>query len=110
MVYFGVFESLRRRLLCHYSWEESWQTDLVAGTVAGCSGAVVSQPADAVKTRMQVLESGEVGGGRSFLASARELVAMPGGAMLLWRGVLGRVLWISPGTDISIAVWNGLKQ
>eukprot|EP00946_MAST-07B_sp_MAST-7B-sp1_P003565 g3565.t1 len=110
MVYFGVFESLRRQLLCRYNWEESWRTDLVAGTIAGCSGAVISQPADAVKTRMQVLESGELGAGRNFIASARELVAKPDGPKLLWRGVLGRVLWISPGTAISIAVWNGLKQ
>lgn len=108
MTYFGVFESARRRLHNHHLWEEGWGTDLVAGTVAGVAGAVVSQPADAVKTRMQVLETGRLGAGKSFMASARDVVRA-GGPGLLWRGVLGRVLWIAPGTAISIAVWNGLK-
>ena len=107
MVYFGVFESLRRQLL-HRNFDDHWSTDLIAGTVAGITGAVVSQPADTIKTRMQVLEAGSLGARRSFFSSAVDVVRA-GGFRLLWRGVVGRVLWIAPGTSISITVWNLLK-
>jgi hypothetical protein len=122
--------------------------DLVSGMCAGALGAAVTQPLDALKTRLQVgrlysfaaTDISVSPASSSSVASAVEVVhganntrsvavARPQssagggsgsgaiftvlrdmlreeGVVPLFRGVWGRVLWVAPGTGITVAVFR----
>ena len=107
VVYFGVFESFRRTMTTRFHFDADWTTDLASGSAAGIAGAVVSQPADAVKTRLQVLQ-GDDFMTNGFWRGAREIVQKEG-ASALWRGVVARVCWLAPGTALTITAFEALK-
>ena len=70
------------------------------------AGAVVSQPLDCVKTRVQ---TGVMGGARDARALLREIVRAEGvGA--LWRGAAARVLWLAPGCGVMIATFEAAQR
>ena len=108
VVYFGVFESFRRLMSTHlHVLPLDWKLDLLSGSVAGIAGAVVSQPADAVKTRLQVLRGADfmVDG---FWKGGKEIIQNEGKSAL-WRGVVARVCWLAPGTALTITAFEALK-
>ena len=101
--------------------------DLVSGMCAGALGAAVTQPLDALKTRLQVgrlysfaaTDISVSPASSSSVASAVEVVHGSGaiftvlrdmlreeGVVPLFRGVWGRVLWVAPGTGITVAVFR----
>jgi hypothetical protein len=107
IVYFGVFESTRRILTKTFHSPNDWRTDLMSGSMAGIAGAIISQPADAVKTRLQVLRGDDfmVGG---FWKGCRDIVRKEGSGSL-WRGVVARVCWLAPGTALTITAFEAMK-
>ena len=98
--------------------------ELAAGVVAGGAGALITQPLDCVKTRIQVGRqrlSNVVDGGRSGSGSGSgrgSLRAMDvlrdilkeEGATALFRGSAARVLWLAPGCGVTIAVFESVQR
>jgi hypothetical protein len=107
VVYFGVFESFRRTMTNTFHFPADWKTDLISGSTAGIAGAVISQPADAVKTRLQVL-SGDEFMANGFWKGARDIIRVEGHGAL-WRGVVARVFWLAPGTALTITAFEAMK-
>lgn len=152
-VYFATYESLRphyTRLLHRNektsTADEMFLVDLLSGVCAGAFGAAVTQPLDALKTRLQVgrlydytytksdVYTNSKSSARTATATAAAAKATTGGTtnnstpskpkasanvvsvlrqMLreegvvpLFRGVWGRVLWVAPGTGITVAVFR----
>jgi hypothetical protein len=105
IVYFGIFESSRRTLSTHL--QADWKLDLISGTIAGVASAIVSQPADAVKTRLQVLQ-GDDFMANGFWRGARDIVRKEGSSAL-WRGVVARVCWLAPGCALTITAFEAMK-
>lgn len=75
-----------------------------SGFVAGAVGAVVTSPIDAIKTRMQV-ETGVAGAGGGVVGRTVEMVKSEGVGCLT-RGIGARVLWIAPGSALTIAFFE----
>ena len=86
--------------------------ELLCGVCAGGVAAVATQPLDCVKTRLQTQGSGaagvgvappgkRLGAGGIFLQTVRRE-----GAGALFRGTLGRVLWLAPGSGLTIFVFE----
>ena len=107
VVYFGVFESYRRVMINQFHFNSDWKIDLMSGSVAGIAGAIVSQPADAVKTRLQVLRGDDfmIDG---FWKGTQDIIRKEGHGAL-WRGVVARVCWLAPGTALTITAFEALK-
>ncbi|KAL2918607.1 hypothetical protein HK105_202008 [Polyrhizophydium stewartii] len=108
MVYFVTYERLKR------TWAAVWPTpardDLpFAGylTCASASGAVagaVSNVLDVVKTRVQVSSN------RSALDVVAHMWRHEGGALAFTKGMLARIMWVTPSMAISVTVYELLKD
>jgi hypothetical protein len=107
--YFVVYEQMKK--FVGKAWPDRKSDELplpaymLSGFVAGALGAALTNPLDAIKTRMQV-----EGGSRysSALDVARSMVRTEGFSSFQ-RGLTARVLWIAPGTSITIAVFEFLR-
>jgi hypothetical protein len=82
-----------------------------AGASAGAAAlaAVLTHPADVVKTRLQVLSATSGQGGLSSRQVLRDLLAKEGPGALT-AGLAARVLNIAPGCAMSWALYETLKQ
>jgi len=83
--------------------------------IAGCSAtaaggaAVLTHPADVVKTRLQVLCGTPEGRSLTALQVARQLLAAEGPRALM-RGCAARVLTIAPGSALSWGLYEVTKR
>ena len=76
--------------------------ELGASTMASAFAAAISNPADVVKTRLQVSGASNVAAPQAFDSAwqcARH-VARTEGMQAFMRGATGRVLWVAPSTAI----------
>ncbi|KAK9832839.1 hypothetical protein WJX81_005824 [Elliptochloris bilobata] len=96
---FVVFEHVARGLRAH--------VESMAGLVAGCVAALVSQPADMLLSRINRAKAapGEEGTVARLLAIAREL-----GAAGLFAGLGARMVMVSALTASQFAVYGDLKR
>ena len=79
-----------------------------AGAAAGGVAALLTQPLDCAKTRIQVGQAGKVGrvpGVVEIFSVARQ-VWHAEGAGALARGGLARALWLAPGCAVTITVFE----
>jgi len=74
----------------------------VSGFVAGAVGAAITCPLDVVKTRMQVRAAGDTTGYKTT-AQAFKTILTQEGPKTFFKGLSARILWIAPGTAITIA-------
>jgi len=83
--------------------------NLVSGAQAGAISAAITCPMDVVKTRLQV-QSG-VGPGDKYLGTLNAIVRIlkEEGIQAFGKGMTARILWISPATAITIAVYEFVK-
>jgi hypothetical protein len=107
-IYFATFERVNEKLLSmqpspEVTKQRRFGLDLLSGMTAGAIGGVLTQPLDALKTRLQV--STQQGGTLTILSLLNKMLKEEG-VLPLYRGVWGRVLWLAPGTGITIAVFS----
>lgn len=79
------------------------------GVFVGSAAATVTNPFDVVKTRFMTQSPGSERKYHSVVQCIRRLVAEEGFAVL-WRGLLPRVLWVGPGSGITLAVYEKTSQ
>jgi hypothetical protein len=108
-VYFCTFERISEQLLWlqptpEVAAQRRFGIDLLSGMIAGAIGGVFTQPLDALKTRLQV--SQQQVGERLTVLNVLTTMLKEEGVAPLYRGVWGRVLWLAPGTGITIAVFS----
>jgi hypothetical protein len=95
--------------------------EFAAGVTGGAVGAVVTQPLDCAKTRLQVgaQEVSSVLGrsdarhvipaGLGLVRTLRAIVKEEGAAVL-WRGAAARALHLAPGAGITISVFEAIYR
>jgi len=82
---------------------------LVNGALAGATSAAVTCPMDVVKTRLQVQNTMEAERYKNtFDAFSR--ILREEGPRAFTKGIGTRVLWITPGTAITIAAYEEIKK
>lgn len=90
------------------------QPPLPSWAIAGCSAtaagfaALVTHPADVVKTRLQVLSGTQEGKSLTAVRVARQLLRQEGAAALL-KGCAARIMTIAPGSALSWALYETIK-
>jgi len=109
-LYFAAYEECRHAfgLYYHNTDQESksiaalpFYANLISGATASAVAAAITCPFDTVKTRIQV-EKYKVGKTTSFLVMLSRIWREEGVAAL-HRGLVARILWIAPGSAITIA-------
>lgn len=88
----------------HHHSEHMWK-HIVAGGLAGASGAAVSNPFDVIKTRLQTQGPAEYSGVRD---TARRIL-IEEGMKGFWRGVVPRMLYHTPSAAITWATYEYMK-
>jgi hypothetical protein len=69
--------------------------------LAGALASAVTNPLDVVKTNMQVYSVSE-GGQATIMATIRHIMKTEGASAFM-KGMNARILWIAPGTAITMA-------
>lgn len=103
--YFMTYELLMRRLFGGRDGSQA-RENLAAGICAGGAGAMISQPLDCAKTRIQV---GAVDASATLLGTVAA-VWREEGARALWRGAAARAAWLAPGCGITITVFERVSH
>ena len=82
---------------------------MAAGATASACGAFVSGPMDLIKTRIQVYRTS--GGGKFYGGTLDALTRTLAeeGYRAFTKGLGARVMWLAPGSAITIAVYDRLK-
>lgn len=75
------------------------------GVLVGAAAATVTNPFDVIKTRFMTQSTGSERKYHTIAQCFRRLVAEEGFSVL-WRGLLPRVLWVGPGSGITLAVYE----
>jgi solute carrier family 25 citrate transporter 1 len=112
-LYIAGYEQLKRlackTLGCSEARELPAWTVATCSAVAAAAAAVVTHPADVVKTRLQVLSATAEGRGLTARSLARDMLAVEGVAVF-WQGLFARVLNIAPGCAISWMMFEVTKK
>ena len=109
--YFSAYEAFRDALRSAGSGDgggEGAASSASAGAAAGGVAALITQPLDCAKTRIQVGQAGQVGkvpGPVEIFTVVRQ-VWVNEGASALVRGGLARMLWLAPASAVTITVFE----
>lgn len=79
------------------------------GFVVGAIAATLTNPFDVVKTRMQIQASGSERMYHSVAHCFRRMITEEG-FMSLTRGVVPRVMWVAPGSAITLGVFEAVSR
>eukprot|EP01120_Amphizonella_sp_Union-15-10_P008067 TRINITY_DN2825_c0_g1_i1.p1 TRINITY_DN2825_c0_g1~~TRINITY_DN2825_c0_g1_i1.p1 ORF type:complete len:331 (-),score=43.98 TRINITY_DN2825_c0_g1_i1:44-943(-) len=82
---------------------------LTSGFLSGGIAAALTNPLDVIKTRIQVQSSESVGGYKSGWHGFKTILKEEGPGTFL-KGIRPRVLWIAPGTALTIASYEQFKK
>lgn len=108
-VQFAMFFGIKRYIT------QSGEKDLTnyqaagLGCAVGAVAAIATNPCDVVKTRMQVQETGATRKYRGVIHCFRTIVREEGVSALA-RGVGPRVMWVAPGSAITLAVYEAVSR
>ena len=110
--YFSAYEAFRDALRSASSGDGGEGANAAqsasAGAAAGGVAALITQPLDCAKTRIQVGQAGQVGkvpGPVEIFTVVRQ-VWVNEGASALVRGGLARMLWLAPASAVTITVFE----
>jgi hypothetical protein len=112
-VYFAVLEELKGALKQHKGYASDAELSvpqlMAVGATASACGAFVSGPMDLIKTRIQVYRTS--GGGKFYggTLDALRRTLKEEGFRAFTKGLGARVMWLAPGSAITIAVYDRLK-
>ena len=107
-IYFAVYEGLRRMFVSDVPGVQSSGAVLGCAISAGSVAAIVTQPIDVIRTRIQVgVHNGE--GPPSVPSVMRNILQKEGHAVLL-RGTLARVLSLAPGCGFTMMMFEGFLR
>ena len=81
---------------------------MVAGFVAGGTAALVSNPLDVVKTRLQTAQVSKAGGALGFLKGMQRLLAEEGIRGAFFRGIVPKLVTTAPLGMISSVMYEGI--
>ena len=84
--------------------------ELLCGMVAGAVAAAVTQPIDCVKTRFQVNSTGGSGGGPPPTLWGTTAQVMREGRGALFRGTAARVMWLAPGSGMTMTIFEAVQR
>jgi solute carrier family 25 carnitine/acylcarnitine transporter 20/29 len=115
LLYFVVYESMRRQLVSTYSEDNASgvrQVSPVATAVAGGMAGIISWllviPLDVIKTRCQAHppEAGKL----TFREATRQILAEPGGVRGFYRGAVPLVLRAGPVNAVTFYVYEQIMS
>jgi hypothetical protein len=112
-VYFAVLEELKGKVKQHKGYASDAELTvpqlMAAGATASACGAFVSGPMDLIKTRIQVYRSSSGGKFYGGTLDALKRTLAEEGYRAFTKGLGARVMWLAPGSAITIAVYDRLK-
>ena len=79
--------------------------ELLCGVLAGAVAAAFTQPIDCIKTRYQVNCGGE---GATIFSTTAQVMREGRGA--LFRGTAARVIWLAPGSGMTITIFEAVQR
>ena len=103
-VYFMTYERMKAWLVPPADTEASAK-HLICGMTAGATAGAVTQPVDAIKTRIQVSQTT----GSASVSAVLTRVLREEGLRGLTRGTAARVMWLTPSAGIMITVFEWCK-
>uniref|UniRef100_A0A7S4KPT4 Mitochondrial carrier protein n=1 Tax=Paramoeba aestuarina TaxID=180227 RepID=A0A7S4KPT4_9EUKA len=121
-IYFMTYEEVKKISQKNYQKWKSYQSEnkyqkhfdavelpfigyLCSAAMAGGIAAAVTSPLDVVKTRLQ-LEKASLPDGYKGMKDAFVRIFKEEGPKAFGKGLLARILWITPGTAISMATYE----
>ena len=116
MIYFMAYERFKQwsALQCtgNRNATEELSTPWIASSAATAAAiaAAVTTPLDVIKTRLQT--QGDIGGRNAYKGTfhAAKIIVAEEGLVRFVRGVSARVMWIMPGTAITMSTFEYLKK
>eukprot|EP00877_Chromochloris_zofingiensis_P001306 jgi/Chrzof1/11176/Cz05g26210.t1 len=112
IIYIATYEQSKKRMCT--SLHKQSNKDLPAWSIATCSGAsaafaaLLTHPADVVKTRLQVLSATADGANLTAVAIAKQMLKQEGPSAFT-HGLLARMLHTAPGCMLSWMFYEKLK-
>jgi solute carrier family 25 (mitochondrial citrate transporter), member 1 len=111
-VNFTAYNTIKKSILDYQGGTElhHWQS-LMLGGVSGALGPIVNNPLDVVKTRLQkqVVVDGKTPK-YTGLVQACGVIAKEEGVLALWKGIVPRLLRISPGQAITFMTYEAVSS
>ncbi|PRP80668.1 mitochondrial substrate carrier family protein, partial [Planoprotostelium fungivorum] len=109
-IYFTVYEQLKRAAKDITNSKDvrdiPFWSQLISGAAAGAFSAAITCPMDVIKTRVQVSKKdGHNGAWKILQRTMREE-----GVRAFTRGMGARILWIAPGTAVTIALYEQFRR
>jgi hypothetical protein len=112
-VYFAVLEELKGCVKQHKGYASDAELTvpqlMAVGATASACGAFVSGPMDLIKTRIQVYRTSSGGKFYGGTLDALTRTLKEEGFRAFTKGLGARVMWLAPGSAITIAVYDRLK-
>jgi hypothetical protein len=112
-VYFAVLEELKGVVKQHKRYASDAELTvpqlMACGATASACGAFVSGPMDLIKTRIQVYRTSSGGKFYGGTLDALKRTLSEEGHRAFTKGLGARVMWLAPGSAITIAVYDRLK-
>ncbi|KAI0848691.1 mitochondrial RNA-splicing protein MRS3 [Daldinia vernicosa] len=84
--------------------------NMVAGAFAGIAEHTVMYPIDAIKTRMQILNSAEANAVYKGMVQSTMRIASGEGVLKLWRGMSSVVVGAGPAHAVYFATYEAVKH
>lgn len=110
-IYFTIYEKWKSILSKHFDLAPNQiglPLQLLGAFVSSSISAVITCPLDVIKTNIQVY-SIKNGGYKNSLEAVKGLYHLHG-AKVFFRGLSARVLWLAPGTSVTIAAYDQTKS
>jgi hypothetical protein len=109
-LYFSAYEHLKTRYASFAKTPRenlSLPANLICALTASAASAFITCPIDVVKTNLQVYSVSE-GGHANTLDAIRSLYRQ-GGFSIFMRGWNARILWLAPGSAVTMAAYEQCK-
>lgn len=107
---FSLFTMCKDSWKFHFGKRELSNVEATGlGVFVGAIAATATNPFDVIKTRFMTQGTGSERKYYSITQCVRRIIAEEGVAAL-WRGLLARVLWVGPGSGITLAVYERMSR